>query len=335
MKELPLSPKRKQTSERKRQANKENATKSTGPRDTGSTRFNALKHGLRASKGITELDDAEEYHALVQGLLSKGLPALKAKLAHIVAFEVMRLQRSAIVEAEFVTSKLHPEVSSQLFGMPNWGESVIQKGFVFSFDIEVANFLTMTQRSHTSSINNLLKTMNQYERLERMENGENMSAPYSADIRVTVEGASQGTDAANFKTRSEGVLESLKKARDPESTRNSAASKSEEDKATALVRGERLPDKGDSWDRPTTSSADAGAECVSVRELSKANPSASDTASENLQDCEPLPTGAAQCNESHALRDVRSHEEQLDQEPRSEFPNEAKLDHQDRELCDP
>jgi hypothetical protein len=49
-------------SERKIEANTRNALRSTGPKDTTATRFNAVKHGLLAA-GVTELDDAEGYLA--------------------------------------------------------------------------------------------------------------------------------------------------------------------------------------------------------------------------------------------------------------------------------
>ncbi len=44
------------TNPAKLKANWKNAQKSTGPKDTTSTRYNASKHGL-LSEGVTELDD--------------------------------------------------------------------------------------------------------------------------------------------------------------------------------------------------------------------------------------------------------------------------------------
>ncbi|MEI6568591.1 MAG: hypothetical protein WCR20_18060, partial [Verrucomicrobiota bacterium] len=48
-------------------ANRDNAKKSTGPRETSSTRWNAVKHGL-TSQGITELDDHEAFERFLAGV---------------------------------------------------------------------------------------------------------------------------------------------------------------------------------------------------------------------------------------------------------------------------
>lgn len=49
------------TSEKQIQANQENAQKSTGPKDTGKTRFNAVKHGLRCTFRLLADENPEEF----------------------------------------------------------------------------------------------------------------------------------------------------------------------------------------------------------------------------------------------------------------------------------
>jgi hypothetical protein len=200
----------KECSERKRQANQKNATKSTGPKNTSSTRLNALKHGLRASKGITELDDAQAHKTLAQNLLSQGPSAAKAKLAENIALDLIRLERGALMEAEYITSKLHPEVRHELFGtLPNFGESVIQEGFVATLDDEAVHRLTIHQRYRTSLINNVLKMMNQLERVQRIESGENISAPIAANISLTVQDSSPSPATLEMEIRGEEIVESF------------------------------------------------------------------------------------------------------------------------------
>jgi hypothetical protein len=48
------------TSDKKIKANRINGARSHGPKNTSSTRFNAVKHGL-LSVGLTEMDHAEGY----------------------------------------------------------------------------------------------------------------------------------------------------------------------------------------------------------------------------------------------------------------------------------
>lgn len=51
---------KKDTSQRRIEANRRNALLSTGPGNTERTRYNAIRHGLLA-EGLTQWDDAEEY----------------------------------------------------------------------------------------------------------------------------------------------------------------------------------------------------------------------------------------------------------------------------------
>ncbi len=55
------------------EANRANARRSTGPKDTSGTRFNALTHGLLAS-GVTELDDPAAYGDLLASLNGEHKP---------------------------------------------------------------------------------------------------------------------------------------------------------------------------------------------------------------------------------------------------------------------
>ena len=92
-------------------ANRRNAKKSTGPKNTISTRFNATKHGLLAS-GVTELDDAEGYRATLHDLTQEKHPvgALEGFLVESAALDLTRLRRVRRLEAEYITSVLNPPI---------------------------------------------------------------------------------------------------------------------------------------------------------------------------------------------------------------------------------
>jgi hypothetical protein len=92
-------------------ANRKNSTKSTGPNDTTSTRFNAIKHGLLA-EGITELDSPETFPhfcATIETEL-KPLGEIETFIARQVVLCMVRLKRVRLLEAEFVTARLHPPI---------------------------------------------------------------------------------------------------------------------------------------------------------------------------------------------------------------------------------
>ena len=92
-------------------ANRENSKKSTGPTNTRSTRFNATKHGL-LSAGITELDDAEGFRALLGDLTKQKDPQgpVETYLVACAALDMVRLQRARRLESEFITEALNPPI---------------------------------------------------------------------------------------------------------------------------------------------------------------------------------------------------------------------------------
>lgn len=101
----------KNTSSQKADANRKNALRSTGPKDTTSTRLNATKHGLLA-QGLTELDDADAYRLLLERLTTRYQPVgdLEGFLVERIAFHITRLKRAGRLEAEYITGEIHPQV---------------------------------------------------------------------------------------------------------------------------------------------------------------------------------------------------------------------------------
>lgn len=90
-------------------ANRKNALKSTGPKDTSLTRFNALKHGLTANKiVVTPMEDPAEYEALVEALLQDFHPqtATEGLLVQQVATCQWRRQRIIKAEGARIESKV-------------------------------------------------------------------------------------------------------------------------------------------------------------------------------------------------------------------------------------
>lgn len=73
------------------------------------TRLNAVRHGLLA-RGITELDDLNAYESLVQRLITTYQPAgeLECFFVERISFHMLRLRRTARLEAEYITSEVHP-----------------------------------------------------------------------------------------------------------------------------------------------------------------------------------------------------------------------------------
>jgi hypothetical protein len=185
------------------EANRQNARKATGPKDTTSTRYNAAKHGLLA-QGITELDDADAYTALLQRLNGSYKPAgdIETFLVERIALAMVRLRRIARMEAEYITDVLHSPV-------PDGNEPQVivvrvrrvgretdyeepqntlpndDPGLTRPMTAEEVEALAGTfQRYESAMENKLYRAMNQLERLQRMRLGEQIAAPASVDVTL-------------------------------------------------------------------------------------------------------------------------------------------------------
>jgi hypothetical protein len=176
------------TSPAKEEANRRNSRKSTGPNDASSTRYNAAKHGLLA-QGITELDDGEAYTALLQRLDEAHQPAgdIEEFLVERIALAMVRLRRIARMEAEYITGELHPPVRgpSGAERYRDEDQPLLDPGLPAPMSGGSVMALAGTfQRYESAMENKLYRAMNQLERLQRMRQGEHISAPASLDVTV-------------------------------------------------------------------------------------------------------------------------------------------------------
>ena len=95
------------TSQKQREANRQNALKSTGPRTIEGRAIssgNALKHGLRAARHLLPGEDAAAYDALGDGLTTQLQPVgvLEAELVDRLVSLFWRARRIPAIEAALV-----------------------------------------------------------------------------------------------------------------------------------------------------------------------------------------------------------------------------------------
>lgn len=184
-----------QITKAKLEANKNNAAKSTGPSNTVSTRFNAVKHGLLAH-GVTELDEVgyKNFLAEVQTIL-KPDGHIETFLAERICLCIVRLKRATRLEAEFITGELNPPITKKEGGLLSHdfedltGKTVVlDPGLpaqlsTLALDSLVGKF----QRYETAIENKLFRAMNQLERMQRIRLGEKLPAPATVEVGVHVE----------------------------------------------------------------------------------------------------------------------------------------------------
>jgi hypothetical protein len=177
------------TSKKKIEANRINGQSSHGPTNRTSTRFNATKHGLLAV-GITELDDAEGYRALLNNLREEKAPVgtVETLLIEAIALDMVRLRRARRLDAEYITGELNPPIQGPgLFGDDTklFQGTLIDPGLPALMSSESAQRLvSVFQRYESTFLFRILRLLHEFERLQRMRSGERLPAPTAVDVSV-------------------------------------------------------------------------------------------------------------------------------------------------------
>ena len=147
-------------------ANRENARRSSGPKDTTLTRFNATKHGLRAA-GLTSLDDPDEHRDLLAALWAELRPVgtLETFLAESVALGLVRIRRARRLEAEHVEATRN---------RPDSLESMLRQGSVLGESepatltaeriAELADGFVRYETGHASLVFKALRELREWQR---------------------------------------------------------------------------------------------------------------------------------------------------------------------------
>jgi hypothetical protein len=160
----PSTSKKKPVSERRLEANRRNAQRSTGPRNTERTRLNATRHALRA-QGLTPWDDAEEYGKTIESLQTKypSSNPIDIFLMEQSALEMMRARRIAALEADNVVA-----LSSAPERRDEGPEGIPTINFAPMKDYAIPVFDLMA-RYTTATMNRLLRYRRELERIPQAE----------------------------------------------------------------------------------------------------------------------------------------------------------------------
>jgi hypothetical protein len=169
------------TSERKVEANRKNALKSTGPKtpegkDVVSS--NALKHGLLSREILIPGEDEAALQELGERLRTELQPVgeLEDLLVERVIASTWRLRRLARVEAGIFARELYESLSDQ-------GASAL--GLAFIRDGNGANAFSKLSRYETTIERGLYKALHEFERRQAARLGGNVPAPLAVDVDVS------------------------------------------------------------------------------------------------------------------------------------------------------
>jgi hypothetical protein len=174
------------TSEKQIAANRLNALKSHGPKNTTSTQNNATKHGLLAA-GITELDDAEGYRLILQELERETNPAgpIEMFLVESIAVEMVRLRRARRLEAQHINGALDPPTYQTVVRTSSMHRPQIDPERPARMRLEhIFPLVKLFQRYEATIQSGFFRNVHELERMRRMRHGEQLPAPAALDVSV-------------------------------------------------------------------------------------------------------------------------------------------------------
>ena len=176
-------------SKAKLEANQSNAKSSTGPVNTVSTRYNAVKHGL-LSQGVIELDELD-YHSLLSSVQEslKPIGPIETALSEHICLCLVRLKRAHGLEARFITGELNPPISKKEGGLEIDLEEFTGKMVVIDPGIPallktdaIDSLIGKFQRYENAIENKLYRALHELERLQRGRKGEKLPVPATVDV---------------------------------------------------------------------------------------------------------------------------------------------------------
>ncbi len=165
------------------QANRKNAQKSTGPKDTTKTRLNAVKHGLLSKEVLLQWESETTLKNLGKRLREDLLPQgeLECLLVDRIVAAMWRLRRLHSIEVEMMEGDVGDGVE---FG-PKHSSRGISLGRAFAKDLAQYDTYTKLSRYETSIERSLYKALHELQRVQSARKGENPTIPVAIDLDVS------------------------------------------------------------------------------------------------------------------------------------------------------
>lgn len=182
------------TSERKQEANRRNAQRSTGPRTVEgkvASARNSLRHGLRAERLLLETEDAQEYEALRAGLLEALGPegAMEELLVERIVACAWRLRRACELESTALQQEMDEVRDLPSFArQPQTDRAVLSLAYVRT--INMGSIPANLARYETTLERGLYRAHHELQRMQQ-ERGARESAPVAVDVTLDVTSGAQ------------------------------------------------------------------------------------------------------------------------------------------------
>jgi hypothetical protein len=175
----------KRISQAKLAANRENAQKSTGPKDTSVTRYNAIKHGLMSKDVLMAGESKQELAELGRQLRAEMQPEgeLEEILVDRIVSSVWRLKRSIRIETGYIEAEYEDCKYSRL------GHDAKSPGGIWNSvvtrELSQGNGWLNLSRYETMLEKQIYRALHELQRLQSARRGERPPLPVAIDVDVS------------------------------------------------------------------------------------------------------------------------------------------------------
>jgi hypothetical protein len=171
------------TSPAKVEANRQNAKKSTGPKDTSVTRLNAMKHGLLSNEVLLSWEEKTHLTQLGKRLRLDLAPhgEMEYILVDRIVAALWRLRRLCLVEREMMEGDVDAGVA---FG-PKHSQRSVTLGRALAMDLAQYDTYSKLSRYESSIERSLYRAFHELLRLQSARKGERPALPLAVDLGVS------------------------------------------------------------------------------------------------------------------------------------------------------
>jgi len=168
-------------------ANRANAQKSTGPKDTSLTRLNAVKHGLLSNEVLMKDEDGEALAGLGERMRQELAPEgeLENILVDRIVSSIWRLKRALRVERQYLEQQ-PSEGKGNLLGHL---KRDVTEAFGTLKRTELGNitaWMNLT-RYETTIEKQIYKALHELQRIQSEKRGERPPLPIAVDVDISKE----------------------------------------------------------------------------------------------------------------------------------------------------
>ena len=163
-------------------ANRKNAKKSTGPKNTSLTRLNALKHGILSKEVLLKGEKKKDLEELGKRLRQELAPQgeLEIILVDRIISSIWRLRRALKVESALMSYEYEDGLYDDWNHKPR-DERLAYKDMLVGSDNEVV------QRYETTIERQIYRALHELIRLQSARRGEKPPAPIAVDVDLNKE----------------------------------------------------------------------------------------------------------------------------------------------------